>query len=134
MSARSRTHGLDELMRDLERVPVDGPPKFRAVVSKGALNVKTEWRRRWASISPDPGAHGKHLKRGINYDTEWGQEDFSAEIGVDDLNPQAPLAHFAEFGSIKNPPFPGGKPALDLEEPRFVDASGDVGVELLEGR
>jgi len=126
--------GLDELIHDLEQLPVDGPPKFRAVVSKGALNIKTAWRARWSPRIGGGGQNLPHIVRGIGYDLDETATNFHADIGVDPLNPQAPLAHFPELGSIRNAPNPGGLPSLLEEEPRFVDAVADAAVELLEGR
>jgi hypothetical protein len=128
-----RVTGIDELLADLDALPVDAPAKFRKVVSKGALNVKTSWRRRWSPIALAP-HNAPHLARGVGYDTseEHGTQ-FSAEIGVAASNQQAPLAHFPEFGSVRNAPTPGGAPALDEEEPRFVRAVAEVAEELLDG-
>lgn len=125
--------GLDELIRDLERVQTEGPKKFRKVVSKGALNIKVEWRRRWSPEIGRPPQNLPHVVRGIGYDLDETATAYSAEIGVDRLNSQAPLAHFPEYGSVRNAPMPGGLPSLLEEEPRFVRAVADVAVELLEG-
>ena len=126
--------GLDELIRDLEAVPVEGPKKFRKVVSKGALNIKLGWRRRWLPRIGGGAQNLPHIVRGIGYDTTERGSNFSAEIGVAATNPQAPLAHFPEHGSVRNAPNPGGLPSLLEEEPRFVQAVADAAVELLEGR
>ena len=133
-----RITGLDELIRDLEAIPEKAPPKFRKVMSKGALNIKMEWRRRWLPRIGGGAQNLPHIVRGIGYDTHERRSGtyFEAEIGVAATNPQAPLAHFAEFGTPfpPTPPHPGGLPALEEEEPRYVQAVADVAVELLEGR
>ncbi len=126
--------GLDELIHDLERVQSDGPPKFRKVVAKGARNIKVEWKRRWLPRIGGGAMNLPHIVRGIGYDTDETATTFSAEIGVSRTNSQAPLAHFPEYGSIKNAPNPGGLPSLLEEEPRFVRAVADAAVDLLEGR
>lgn len=125
--------GLAELEADLERIVADGPKHWRPIVSKGALNIKLAWRRRWTPIGAPP-HNAPHLARGVGYDTDEHGTRFRAEIGVARTNPQAPLAHFPEYGSVKNPPMPGGLPSLLEEEPRFVNAIADKAVALLEGR
>jgi len=126
--------GLDELIGDLEALDERLAAAAPKVVSKGALHIKTAWRRRWTPISPDPATHAPHLARGVGYDTARRGTSFSAEIGVSPLNPQAALAHFAEYGSLKNRPYPGGLPSLLEEAPRFAQAAADMAVDLLEGR
>jgi hypothetical protein len=128
-----RVTGFDELLADLESLPARAAPAFRRVVAKGAVNIKMSWRRRWSPIARAP-HNAPHLARGVGYDTsERGGVHFEAEIGVHPANPQAPLAHFPEFGSVRNAPTPGGAPALDEEEPRFVRAVAEVAEELLDG-
>ncbi|MGE5829703.1 MAG: hypothetical protein ACM30G_15285 [Micromonosporaceae bacterium] len=129
-----KIRGLDELIRDLQRVEPEGEKRWPKVVSRGAVNIKTAWRKRWKDISPDPGRHAPHLARGVGYDTHSTKTRHTAVIGVSPLNPQAPLAFFAEYGSVRNAPYPGGLPSLLEEEPRFLDAVADLAVELLEGR
>jgi hypothetical protein len=125
--------GLDELVDALESLPARAPAKFRLVVSRGALNIKLDWRRRWSPIALAP-HNAPHLARGIGYDTdERAGVHFEAEIGVAATNPQAPLAHFPEYGSVRNAPSPGGLPALLAEEPRFVRAVAEAAEELLDG-
>lgn len=125
--------GMNELLADLDSLSARATPAFRKVVARGAVNVKKSWRRRWTPVGQAP--HNlPHITRGIGYDTsERGGVHFEAEIGVAASNPQAPLAHFPEFGSIKNAPLPGGWPALLEEEPRFVNAVAEVADQLLDG-
>jgi len=126
--------GLDELIRDLEAVSEKGGKKFAAVVGKGATNIKRDWQRRWSPRIGGGRQDLPHVVRGIGYDRvpEKGPR-FVAEIGVSKRNPQASLAHFAEFGLVGQAPHPGGLPSLLAEEPRFVQAVADAAVELLEG-
>lgn len=134
MSRRVQIHGLDELIRDLEEFPEKSRPKFKAVVAKGAVNIKMEWRRRWSPEVGKPPQNLPHVVRGIGYDTDETSHGFSAEIGVHASNPQAALAHFPEFGSVNNAPMPGGQPSLDEEDPRFVDAVADAAVDYFDGK
>lgn len=123
--------GLDDLLADLESLPARAADKFPGVVSRGALAIKTDWRRRWSPIVT--GHNLPHLAAGIGYDTDRHGTRYSAEIGVSRQNSQSSLAHFPEFGSINNAPHPGGLPALLAEEPRFVQAVADLAEELLRG-
>ena len=126
--------GLDELIRDLEAIPEKGGKKFGAVVGKGATNVKRDWQRRWSPRIGGGPENLPHVVRGIGYDRVPDRgTHFEAEIGVSRRNPQASLAHFAEMGSVRNAPIPGGLPALLTEDPKFVQAVADAAVELLEG-
>lgn len=130
----ARMHGMDEWIDDLASVPDRAPREFRQVVSKGALNIKNDWRERWAAIRAAK-THIPHLVRGIGYDiTERGQV-ISAEIGVDPKNRQAFLSKIIEDGTLgRSAPHPGPVPALDAEMPRFEAAAAKVAQELLEQR
>lgn len=124
--------GLDDLIRDLESLPARAAEKFPGVVSRGALQIKADWKRRWTPVGRAP--HNlPHVARGIGYDLDRSGTQYSAEIGVARTNPQASLAHFPEFGSIKNAPLPGGAPALRTEAPKFVRAVADLAEKLLSG-
>lgn len=102
--------------------------ELRQVVSKGALNVKEDWRERWKN-------HPKirHIPRSIGYDLTSGPGWAQGVIGPDKEKMQAALANIIEFGSVNNAPIPGGLPALTEEEPRFVKAVGDMAEKLFGG-
>lgn len=120
--------GLDELLDVLDRAEREILPGARKVVSKGALNIKKDWRDRWSGLS-----HAPQLASAITYDTAVDGDEASAEIGPDKSRPQGPLGNLVEFGSVHNAPRPGGLPALDAEAPRFEQALGDLGEQLLAG-
>jgi len=126
-----KVRGMRELIHDLESLPARAEKAFPKVVSKGALNIKVDWRARWDAIKHPP-THIPHLVNGIGYDTDDSSPVWSAEIGVASSNSQAPLAHLLEFGSVHNSPHPAGQDSLDVEASRFEKAVGDVGEELLE--
>lgn len=132
----ARVTGLAELLADLEGLPEKAPAEFRKVVSKGALNIKADWRRRWTPIARAP-HNAPHLARGVGYDLDQDRAGthIEAEIGVHRANPQASLAHFPEFGdaSSRTPPTPGGAPALRVEAPKFTKAVADLAERLLSG-
>lgn len=123
-------HELDELIAVLDLAAEGAPRAVRQVVSKGALNIKGGWRKRWSGLK-----HAPSVGRAVSYDVTATADGASAEIGPDKNRPQGPLGNLLEFGSIHNAPIPGGLPALVVEEPRFVDALSAVGEQLLtEGR
>lgn len=126
-----RVSGMRELRIDLETLPARAEKEFPRIVSKGALNVKTDWRARWDAIKR-PATHIPHVVSGIGYDTDDAPPRWSAQIGVASTNSQAALAHLLEYGSLNNPPYPGGQDALDAEAPRFEKAIADAAEGLLE--
>ena len=128
----TRKVGLAAWIRDLETLEDRAAEALPKVVRRGAVNVKEEWRTLWEAVKKPP-THIPHLVRGIGYDTVSKPPRWSAEIGVARSNSQSPIAHLLEYGSIHNPPYPGGKAALDAEEPRFVKAVGDAAEGLLDG-
>ncbi len=122
-------NGLKGLIADLQHAAAKCPEETRKVAQKGALNVKTDWRRHWSGL-----AHAPALPLSITYDTSVHGMTVGAEIGPEHDRRQAPLANLLEYGSIKNPPIPGGAPALEAERPRFEKALADLGSGLLERR
>ncbi len=100
--------------------------KVRAVVERGARNIKADWRDGWQGL-----AHAPALPAAITYDIESGPWIIEAEIGPDKDLPQGALGNLLEFGSSKNAPHPAGQDALDREEPRFIAALEAIGAEIL---
>jgi hypothetical protein len=121
--------GLDELADDLRSAAERAPEEARKVTSKGALNIKTDWRKRWSGL-----AHAPATPRAISYDITSAGSMIVAEIGPDKAKRQGALGNLLEFGSINNAPIPGGAPALQVESPRFVQALEDLAARLLEER
>lgn len=114
------TMDLDEVRRlaaALARVPVEVVPGARAVVQRGANNIKTDWKMRWSGHP-----HFPYLPAAITYETQMAGSLISAEIGVDKSRRQGALGNIIEFGTRKNSPIPGGLPALQAETPRFQAA------------
>lgn len=117
---------LRKLAEDIRSHSRQTPSKARAVVAKGALNIKNDWRREWSGLS-----HLPSLAAAVSYDVTIGGTSIEAEIGVDKGRPQGPLGNIAEFGSVKNAPHPGGAPALRNEEPRVLSAVEKIAGGLL---
>lgn len=89
----------------------------RAIVAKGALNIKRDWQRAWSGHPHIPA-----LPAAVTYDIKRTPLMIEAEIGPDKSKRQGPLANIIEFGTSKNAPIPGGLPALQAEQPRFQRA------------
>jgi hypothetical protein len=123
------TSEVRRLAADLGAIPPATMPQVRAVLQKGALNIKNDWRQRWTGLS-----HVPALPYSITYDTTILATSARAEIGPDPSKRQGPLDNILEFGSINNAPHPGGGPALASEAPKFEKALADVLGDLVEGR
>ena len=117
---------LTRLAADLRAHSRETPAAAVQVVAKGALNVKNDWRRAWAGIG-----HAPALPAAVTYDTKVTTRSVEAEIGPDKARRQGALGNIIEFGTSKNPPRPGGGPALEREAPRFEQAVEDIARGLL---
>lgn len=108
-----------EVVVAIEGLIVDAPKELRKIVSKGSLNIKTDWRRRWSGHP-----HIPVLPFAIGYDITETATAVESEIGVDQSKPQGPLAGIIAWGSPAqgNAPLPGPLEALDAEAPKFESA------------
>ena len=100
----------------------------RAVVQRGALNIKNESRRNVAASAPQ---HSGHAANAITYDTQAGGTRLlrpSAEIGYDKDKKIGRLGNLLEFGGggDKSPAHRDLGRALDNEEPRFIAALQNI--------
>lgn len=120
--------GLRELVAALEKAESKSLDETKAVVEKGALNIKKDWAQRWSGHP-----HAPALSAAVNYDVRWGLGTINAEIGPDKSRRQGALGNIYEFGTPNNAPVPGGLPALEAEEPRFLKALEDMAEGLLGG-
>lgn len=116
-----------KLAVSLAEVSAKTAPDVRAVVQKGALNIKQDWQARWRGHPHIPA-----LPSAISYDTDYSGGGVRAEIGVDKGKRQGPLGNIIEFGTPKNAPIPAGLPALKTEQPKFEKALAEVLGKLLE--
>lgn len=115
------------LESDLRAAAADVVGEVRQVVAKGSLNIKNDWRQRWSTLS-----HMKHLPRTISYDTTVLRDTIVGEIGPEkEREGQAPYGNIIEYGTVNNPPTPGGAPALEAEAPKFEKALEDLGAKLV---
>lgn len=123
-------HGdLDRWVHDIGEAVELAPKETRKVVAKGALNIKTDARRRVTGLK-----HAPAYPSSITYDTKESTTGAEAEIGPDKNKRQGALGNLIEYGSVHNSPRPHMAPAADAEAPRFEKAMEDLAAKLLEGR
>lgn len=118
---------LDKLEAGLAKALTETAKQARKTVSKGALNIKNEAKRR----APH-GPHTPTYAASITYDLIDRVDEIRAPIGPDKGRPQGPLGNIFELGSPGRPPHPHLVPAADAEEPRFREHVADLGVDLLK--
>lgn len=123
-----RVRGWDRYRDDFSDGQRDADDEFRKVVNRGALNIKTDWRRRWTGHP-----HLPHLPNAVTYDVASAGHVHTAEIGPDKGRRQGPLGTIIENGSINNAPIPGGRPAARAEEPHLVRAAADAAEKAVGG-
>ena len=105
------------LQQHLARVVPQARRDTRAVVMRGAVNIKNEWR---ANARATGRKHAKLYPRSIGFDLGvYGPDIVMAVIGPDKAGPQGALGNLLEYGSAKNPPHNDGGRALANELPRF---------------
>lgn len=94
----------------------------KAVVKRGATNIKNDWRARAKGI-----AHAPRYPRSIGYDVTERKFNVEAEIGpADGPENQGFLGPILEFGGAHNHPMNHGGESLDAEEPKFVEELGKI--------
>jgi hypothetical protein len=120
-SARFDMGDVRRLERHLARAIPRARRDARAVVRRGAMNIKKDWRANARSSAP---THAPAYPRTIGYDVAaYGRDVTLAIIGPENLHrtrgSQGALGAILEYGSVHNPPHRDGGRALDAEEPRF---------------
>ena len=89
-------------------------PAVKAVITKGALNIKNAARD--AILADTRHVFVKQYPYSITYDVSVGAGAMvTAEIGPDKDKPQGALGNLLEYGSSKNAPIPHLNPAFDAE-------------------
>lgn len=111
----------DQLAADLLKAAGEALAGTRAVVQKGALNIKNGAK---ANVQQSAPVHNAHAASAITYDTGVARRGLviDAEIGYDKDRPGGSLGNLLEYGSSKNPAHRDLGRALDAEVPRFEDA------------
>jgi hypothetical protein len=110
----------------LAKAPGVAAADARAVVAKGALNIKQDAARRASGLR-----HAPAYPRSISYDTHVTAASAWAEIGPDKTRRQGALGNLLEYGSVKNAPIPHMRPAAEAELPRFEKAMEALAVKAL---
>ncbi|MGH3504319.1 MAG: hypothetical protein ACRDQA_25985 [Nocardioidaceae bacterium] len=121
---------LADLAGDLDKAAEKVHAETRKVVSKGALNIKRDWRQKWHR---DLDLYARRLYLSVGYDLTSTPTTESAQIGPDADNDrmQGPLGGIIEYGSVNNAPIPAGRPALEKETPKFERALAKMAERLL---
>lgn len=118
------TSDFDEFAGDVAAAVAEIGAGIPKVLSKGALNVKNDWRDALRASTSFKG-----IAHSVSYDTRTGQGWSEAEIGPDNSRyPAGNLANIAHFGNSDGG---GGTVAdpqtfLDAEEPRLTKALEDL--------
>lgn len=121
MGAEFEGRGLRQLAADFDWAADIAPADSRKVVAKGALNIKTDARRRVSGH-----AHLPRYPNSITYDSYETKTAAWAEVGPDKQKPQGPLGNIIEYGGLRGAPLPHVGPAADREAPRFEQAMADL--------
>lgn len=120
---------LEKLLTDLTQAPVRIGPAVRAVVNRGAFNIKNDARARFEDQRV--GDYLPHYSRAITYDVSIVGHTVSAQVGSEVDKVQGPFGPGIEYGSVNHAPMPHLNPALDAEAPRLVAQIGDAAVRVL---
>lgn len=121
MSAGVDSSQLRQLAADFDRAADVAPAEARKVVAKGALNIKTDARRRRAGSTWFP-----RLPAAITYESHITPSGGYADVGPEHGRPQGNLGHIPEYGSLRTAPEPYMAPAADAELPRFERTMADL--------
>ncbi|MGA4864104.1 hypothetical protein ACPB9J_15805 [Streptomyces lavendulocolor] len=130
MSINADTRQLNELASVFRVNGVRAQVQARAVVARGALNVKNGWK---ANAVASSGRHARLYPNSISYDMRPHPTGASAEIGPDKTRPQGALGNLLEFGSSKNPPHMDGARALAAEAAAFAAHVAAIGTQMGRG-
>lgn len=108
------------------------PRETVAVVRRGSLNVKNDARRNVQQTAP---IHNAHAQYDINYDVEAQGVTVVGDIGYETgPGKSGNLGNLLEFGGggDHSPPHRDLGRALDIEEPRFIQALEDMAEKVIE--
>lgn len=130
MSIHANTRQLDALAGVFQVNAVRAQLQVRAVVERGALNVKNGWR---ANATATAGSHARLYPSSISYDMKPHPTGAAAEIGPDKSRPQGALGNLLEFGSVNNPPHNDGGRALAAEQAAFMLHVAAIGAQMGRG-
>jgi hypothetical protein len=120
----------DSFAAALLKAAVEVVPTARAVVERGAANLKDRARENVRRSAP---RHNAHAADAITYDVDLSRFGVSAEIGYDKDRPGGPLGNLLEYGGHgdRSPAHRDLGRALDEEERRFPDVLAAAAERLL---
>ncbi|MER7517779.1 hypothetical protein [Streptomyces sp. NPDC126499] len=124
------TRQLEALAAVFRVNAVQAQVQARAVVARGALNIKNGWR---ANATATAGQHARLYPLSISYSMLPHPTGASAEIGPDKSRPQGALGNLLEFGSVNNPPHMDGARALAAEAAAFTAHIAAIGAQMGRG-
>lgn len=116
--------GTEALAADLALAGIRLAVAGQALLTKGAVNIKGDWRASASGLK-----HAPLYSASITFDVIPSPTVLAAEIGPDKTKPQGALGNLIEYGSVKNPPHLDGARALAAEEPRFYEAASDAAAQ-----
>ena len=116
---------VENLAESLKAAPRKAVVDARAVIQKGALNIKQQLQREASGV-----AHAPDLPRAITYDTRETAAGIVAEIGP--LEGGAGSLALLYFGNSRSGPrLPDPKIAVEAEAPTIADYLGKIAGESL---
>jgi hypothetical protein len=113
-STRVESGDVTDLVQLLAQAPAVAVVEARAIVKRGAQNIKTDAQRRIGRPK-----HAPAYPSAISYETHESPVHAWAEIGPDKNKRQGALGNILEFGSPTSAPHPHMAPAAEKELPRF---------------
>lgn len=123
------TSELGILSARIARAGAEVEREAAAVVARGALNIKNEWR---ANAIRTAGRHARAYPYSIGYDPHpLPGGGARAVIGPDKALVQGPLGNILEYGTARQGGHNDGGRALAAETPRFLAQVERLGGELL---
>lgn len=123
MPYSQRVDGLDQLRRDLERMPDEILADAKAIVGKGLLNVKKGAQQR---VRTQRWAHLPHLARSFSYDVTRTGHVIRGEAGADMDKLQGKLDIYVENGTARTPASAHWTRSFDAELPNFERYAEDL--------
>lgn len=130
MGVRADRTQVDALERDLGKAAAAAPATAAAVVTRSALAVKADARRRISGLS-----HAPAYPASIGFDPVRATASGTAAstvVGPDKSRRQGALGNLLEYGSVKNAPRPHLGPAGEAEAPRMAKALEDLATKAVE--
>lgn len=129
-SIRFDSRELMVLADDLGQAAAIAPAEAGRVVTKAAVNVKADARRRISGL-----AHAPAYPSSITFDdVQVTRLGASTQVGPDKAKRQGALGNILEYGAPRrnSPPRPHIGPAAEAEQPRFAKALEALAVKALD--